>query len=127
MEKLNEILGKLLEWLEAAEGFTIDQAPLVLQEIITWKIAAAILALIICFCFVGFWAIFYWVNRGNLIETNDYGSEPTVYGGFAIGGGIASIFVLLFPGLIHTFELLQLYLAPRAYLIEYVSRLLKGD
>jgi len=117
MDNLDELLGKLLEWLEATEPFAIEQVPIVLKEILMWKTAEAVGVILIGFIFIAVYLLVLANAKKPLLE-----DECTAVGLFTIVGGIACIPATVMP-LGCGFRLLQIYFAPRVYLIEYLRSL----
>jgi len=125
--RMNEILDKLLQWLEAAEGFAVEQTPIVLQEILAWKMAENIIYVVIALIWLSAYA--WHVHRCTEMSSDDWEDATPrnirfvtllIIGGV---GGLIWFLELCFrlPNIV------QIYFAPRVFLIEYVSRLLKSE
>lgn len=129
-EKLEEMLSglavKSLEGAEKAVQQIQVNAPGLMDEFLRWKFASAILTQALCAFFI-FIIIFNakkavaWFNvydddsskEGHLAASISY----TVAGVF---GSVMSAIILLC-----NFEWLQIWIAPRVYLIEYAMNLIK--
>lgn len=134
-EKLNEALTQLIEGLQKGSEFAVDQAPLVVQELIAWKrveLSAVVGVSLLAFV-IGLVAVYVFSRRGrreflakksgegNAWE-NPYDEDRYFFG--ALFSGIAAVigFVACMKNVP---DLLQVCIAPRVYVVEYVTGLLK--
>ena len=121
-ERLEQCLEKILEYLEAAEGTVVDQAPLVAQEIITlgrWNagLSVGIPAVIFLVSFCYFW----WHRKRTVLafenEDNPVHILAAIISGIgALAGGMIALFEI--P------KMLTPFLAPRLYVIKVIRELL---
>ncbi len=117
-------LNKVVETIE-------QQFPILVQEILRWEFVSSLIPFAIGVIFLLI-PITWWLNtlffvKKNIkkLEQNEMQTEFTILG----MGSVFSIFMFLFLGCTLTFSnlgWLKIYLAPRLYLIEYVTNLIKG-
>ncbi len=116
----NRLLKLLADSLEQGKEFVLTQAPEVVQQLILWKRAEH--TAWVCMGLVGM-VVMYFVGRrcyAWLVENNRRG-EP---GEWPCLLGIPSA-ALLFLGLLlfNIAPCLQVWLAPKVYLLEYLAKL----
>lgn len=131
-EELNERLlaglDKVTEWAEKTGDFVVDQAPLVVQEILRYNFALSLITQVFCLlALTAIGVVFYKLLKCVPAWLDD---EHTGLPKMFISGMLALISGLGFiPALVITFlkngDWLQIWLAPRLYIIEYVSALIK--
>lgn len=127
-EDIQQILSALLGYLQTAAGFAAEQAPLVLQEILNWAIAANALSMVVTAGIIyGFCAFLRSVwKRARMPYGNGEGESRIDTDDAAL----LTILPVIFIGvagigfLISMFELVKVLVAPRVFLIEYVSKLI---
>jgi hypothetical protein len=67
--KIQESMVELLEYVEQAAAFTVEQAPAVVQELITWGIVSNFLTAVFgTATLVSLWLGTCWVSRLNICE-----------------------------------------------------------
>ena len=119
-EQLAEILKKGLEAAEKTGSFVVEQAPDLIQQLIVWKTCEYILLILISVGLI--LSIKKWYNSaikryGDFIDSVEF-----------VGFSIYSIIVIPIFGiaLFHSFfNLVQILLAPKIWLIEYITNLIK--
>jgi len=110
------------EGILRAVEFLKTQAPEVVRELLWYKGIEAAFWVVFCgFCLWVMWFPVWrrmpgWCNDRNGWDRVEVGPLPELV------WGAASLFFLL-PGLGYGFDVLQILIAPRVYLIEYVSNL----
>ena len=124
---LNQFLSSLMEGLNKAGAFITEQLPLVLQEYITWGIVKGMIVFI-----VGIAAMLSWKKwiydpaKIRLAELRRKDSLDAMDVNMWIGvSGIVALTVLavgIFCGLLPATKAI---FAPRVYLIEEISKLVK--
>ena len=117
-----EALTKVMDWAEAAEGFAVDQAPLLAQEIIRLGIVECVLGLSIYVTLVittALFALYSW-KRSNGAQTSFKSENWSILMGLSIvaSGGFA-ITAMAYVG-----WLLKPLLAPRLYLLQELAKLM---
>lgn len=122
-----EIYGITKEGLVQAVGFAQEQAPLVIQEFLTWKFYEAGLDILMSLVILGILGIIYYIIHRWSKELESF--DKTMTRGICSFLLFASFIVLYHEGLmnIHTpvKTMIQIKVAPRVYLIEYVSEQVK--
>lgn len=111
-----ELAQKVLEMLTAAEGFVLEQAPDVVQQLLVWQFWSSVVGFVICLVvfFVCAWAVW------RLFKSADnYGPDPVII--------IPSVAVIISTliGCISFFNALQIHLAPKVFLLEYLRGIVK--
>lgn len=112
---VNSFLTELLEFSKDAGAFAKEQVPLVLQEYIAWGIASSIVWLL-PFLVMLFFSVRVWKWAVREAEDSD---------GFSIAAAFLYSIIML-PGLIiNLLDLTKAIVAPRVYLIETLSDLIR--
>lgn len=112
---VNSFLTELLEFSKDAGAFAKEQVPLVLQEYIAWGIASSIVWLL-PFLVMLFFSVRVWKWAVRVAEDSD---------GFSIVAAFLYSIIML-PGLIiNLLDLTKAIVAPRVYLIETLSDLIR--
>ena len=122
-EQLAEILKKGLEAAEKTGNFVVEQAPDLIQQLIVWKTCEYILLILISVGLI--LSIKKWYNWA--IKRYEYFGDFTGEVEFIVFS-IYSIFVILVFGITlfnSFFNLIQILLAPKIWLIEYITNLIK--
>ena len=125
-DKLEQIgvagLERISQWVERAEAFADEQAPLVVQEIITWGFwsnttLATGLLMLTALCGITAYLL---INR-SLKEHKEDDFFLFVIGIVVIIGGVVS---LIF-GLFYSYMTFYVAVAPRLYVIEQLRELMR--
>ena len=117
--QLASILSFLESSLKTGAAFTMDQAPDIVNQLLLWKFVQSLSIFILGFlgtCIAIGWGIFClrkkdWENPFN--DSWEFLALPAVLGAFPLTGMFLST------------DWLQIWLAPKIYLLEYASKLLK--
>lgn len=120
-EALNEFVTFMTETLKQAKDFTLEQAPMVCKEVIHWTIASNILCLLAGLIVLAATYPFYkFINRK--IE------NQCSYDAWGIGHIFGTLPLIIF-GAVTIFasvmEITKVVVAPRIFLIEYFTHLIK--
>ena len=122
-QQLAEILKKGLEAAEKTGNFVVEQAPDLIQQLIVWKTCEYIFLIIISIAFM--FSLYKWY-KSAMKRYDDFDgfyikTESFIYGVYAI------VVILIFGiALFHSFfNLIQILLAPKIWLIEYAANLIK--
>ncbi len=131
--RLDDFITQAIEWLEKAGDFVAEQAPILVQELLTYKMVQYTIFWIlfvfiaVLFILVGRWL---YINRERLYPTaeecrnryTDFSQDSvgTLYFTFKIGGSILIAVSTAF----YLVAFLEIYLAPRVYILNYLRRLL---
>lgn len=135
IEKATESLGEIQKWVESGKDFVVEQAPLVVHEIIAWGIAECtfflvlngiiiITALIMLYC-----SMFRKKMLENVwFDENMRRANPTFHQIQSIVGSAVGIMgtIISFANICgYTYFLLFIVYAPRLYILQELSKLLK--
>lgn len=128
MEEIGKDLAKeLLATLQGAKSFAIEQAPDVVRQLLVWKYAVAVAQTVSCAMLISLilaWSI-KWAPALIERQKDKYFDTDIVWMPTIIVGGTGGVILLI--GVIHgAAAWLQLHFAPKVYLIEYLSRLVKS-
>jgi hypothetical protein len=109
-----EQIQQLLDWLQKGGTWVADQAPDLARQLLRWKLAENVVVMIACL--IVFYGIYRFVKwQWEAIEEG----EPLVMLPIGLGVMNSSLFLI---GLI---DALKILLAPKIFLIEYLTGLLK--
>ncbi len=114
-----ETLARIGEYVEATENFAVEQAPLLVQEIIQYAVTINSVAAVISGLFV---VAGVWLVRKALVldEGNTYSSDRAVV--YNVVGIITGSVALLFT-VISVVSLIKPLMAPRLFLLDYFRAL----
>lgn len=108
------ILRKTLEWLKEAESFAVEQAPLLVEEVLWFE---TITHFLYCFMFLGFVGITTYCIHLIAVSDGLKGNEEATFGCF-----LMLLDVVFSIGIVYNLvTILQIQVAPRLFLIEYFS------
>jgi predicted nuclease of restriction endonuclease-like RecB superfamily len=136
--QLSTILQGVINTADSASAFFIEELPEVIQQLLMWKFAVSLITTLIFPVFASTLALYVykrgyknfteWIRLMNLpysqMETGD-NSKIVVKGVETIGGGAISLIALLVSSHHLNLTWLQIWLAPKIYLMEYASTLIK--
>lgn len=144
---LADILTKTTDVVSAGVGFLQAELPDVVRQLLVWKMAEG--AMYLLFAVMGLTAIvfavrwaapiiigyskgssLYWRNTGNDVERQGKQLMEEYSGryGYAVFASIVSCIAAIFVVIslpVNAGVMLQIWLAPKLYLIEYAARLVK--
>jgi hypothetical protein len=125
--ELEKILIPLIEkaasGAENAADFAIAQAPEVVEQLLRWKMCHSLLV------FVGLIGLFALMTYGvykYVISADGPSYDGTAEVMIIVLYPMVSLFLLCAGSVAHALDWLQILIAPKLYLIEYVARLAKG-
>jgi uncharacterized membrane protein len=142
-ETFNAVLVDMLRGVKTASGevfaasktmivkaidFAQDQAPLVVQEFLKWKMCESIIYLIVGIFAIGISGFFIKKILASRTETKENYSidgNPCVIGSVVLS--IVSAIVFFAVVVPNTLRIVKITVAPRVYLIEYASDLYNGN
>lgn len=123
VESMNAAVARVGEWVEAGEAFAVEQAPLLVKEVIYWEvtqggfyIGIGLLLLAVSF-FAYRKAAEYWEDWEQ--HRNNDAQIMSVVG--VICGGALGLAIVA----VNTLALLKPLVAPRLFLIEFFRRLIQ--
>jgi len=118
----NEALKGIIEGVASAKEFILAELPEVVQQLLMWKAAESLIVFVICFSIL----LAAWVNLAFLIR---YLRKEDFAESIAIPWAIVSLFLTILgtaiPLDIINLDWLQIWIAPKVYLLEYAASLVK--
>jgi hypothetical protein len=132
---LDKFVETMTGILQSAKDFTLEQAPDILRQVVVWKRAEetaylALTLLILVGTGIAYLKLFRW-TAGQVAkaktERGNYKTGFDDYGVFMFGSVAAGIIcpISTITALCRIGDTLQVWLAPKVYLIEYFSHLIK--
>jgi hypothetical protein len=129
VQRAEQVLLDMLNKAAEIGSAAVDEIPLVVQELLTWKFTESLLLFTLSMIFTISWIIIS-------VKIWKYGSRPhEKYSGTNrdnweeawIGYGFYNFMglVISVPWVIHSFDWLKILVAPRLYLLEYAAQLIK--
>lgn len=122
-----EVIEKAIAWIETAEGFAVEQAPLFVDEILRWAVVGGALQIMICVVlavlpscvFVRFYRL---IPKGDdIFDLDFFESFVTMLSGAV---SLIAIAVGLIVSLESTFRIAKAIMAPRLYILEELGKML---
>ncbi len=111
--------SKAMEYVQATEGFVVEQAPILIQEILNWGLAESSIYCVIWGVFGS--ALLYGVYRACRAPHDDNDEcvliPVVIFGG---GGGILAVIA----SFCYLLEAVKVLVAPRLYLLEQLKTLI---
>lgn len=130
-QALSEILLSTIGTVKEAKDFVLAELPDVVQQLLMWKMVESIFYSVLSLSLVVI-SVFYWrwvIKSRNADWTRELRNknEPSdSYMAAVIVGGIVTALVVAPIVLINfNFDWVQILVAPKIYLIEYVAELVK--
>jgi hypothetical protein len=128
MEQLNIALAKLIEQatagIDASTSFLTAQVPDVILQLLMWNFALNLTYFVLGILTL-FFCIYLWRKIYRTLEVMDGRSSTDHEDAIIIGGGILSA-VLVLPAFIFlNITWLQIWIAPKVWLLEYGATLVK--
>ncbi len=121
LDSLKFVNGELSEGYAAGKAFVIEQAPIVVQEMLRWAIFDRLFFAAIEFSIIVSWLVGIYIIRKKFDRHYLHQDAVQMYLTF---GGITSL-ICLVNGLGQIWQLAQVIIAPRLFLIEQAKDLLK--
>jgi len=129
-EKLSNALAELIQTtlsgVDATKDFFVSELPDVIQQLLMWHGAYSLILFILPLVIFPFVIFFALKIPKNLGEPNGYGdSIPTAKGWVYVG--LEALTGILFIASLLSINLqwLQIWIAPKVWLIEYAGKLIK--
>lgn len=116
---MNEVLKALLDRLKGITDFAVIQSNLYVQELLRYELYTSIIGIVlsIVFLLLSIYGLFYIYTRN---VSNDTCGAVYILPGFVLLFSL--VYVCGF-----TFDLIKINVAPRVYLIDYLSNKLKSN
>ena len=125
-QALASILGKTMQGVEAGVSFLSTEIPDVIHQLLVWKMAQSVVgaAFLIAVIVTYLWSLKFAKKWFKAEREKSYGSEeiPVMIWTFA---GAVFLGIPLFELYGRTSDIIQIWLAPKIYLIEYSASLAK--
>lgn len=120
-DSANAVLEKAIQAATSTGEFLEEQVPLVVEELVAWKIAEAVIYVLLCVAFFVIWVWRGWVFC-NKKDPNSVDFFP--WGPWLIVAGFGSFFAI--PAfIINLMVAVKWIVAPRVALIEYAANLVR--
>ena len=118
-EVLAQVLEKALEVAEKTGEFVTDHAPEVIQQLLAWKFAEAVIVFVLTSLLLGIFAYgIYAAIKNN--ENYEADWVPAIFTLSVVGGVVALMFWCM-----ALMNMVMIWVAPKVYLLEYASMLLR--
>lgn len=119
----NVLQGTLIDIINgvvSAKDFLLEQTPDVLRQLLLWKMLESlipfILGIFICIIMTVYW--WYYVSKFDCL------TESQAFG-LGLGGITGTLILTLSTTACYSLTWLQIWIAPKIYLIEYAAELIK--
>lgn len=129
---LEQFLAKIIQGIETAGEFTVEQVPMVIQEALTWYMVSSLVATAVGVLFVGgaIWLTYRTFNKKNG-WVHYYREDGTLLHAWE-NEGFTIVGIVLYPlvaliGLITILcntEWLQILVAPKWFIVSEMSKLI---
>lgn len=116
LKHADELLQYLQVGMKDGVDFAKQQVPLIIQEYLKWGMAEAILYMFVCLLISV--VLFTYATKRKRPWNGD--RDPSPY--LAVTAGL----IAFIPFFVNAFTLVQIWIAPRVYLIEQFTKLVKG-
>lgn len=119
---LSELIANAAGGLNGAIEFSKQQIPEVVNQLLTWNLISSALTQVVCLAIIALYLLSF-KRAAALSEDygNPYSIAATVF--LPAGAGVACSALLIFC---ISFDWLKILVAPKLYLLEYASHLIKG-
>lgn len=119
---LTEILNKGVAGVEKGVNFLSAELPEVIEQLLLWKACYSVIELLagLLLIFACFKIPFIVYKKYKFAEWDDYVQIPVV-----IIGGLTLMIAFIGGICLINFRWLQIWIAPKIYLIEYAAKLIK--
>lgn len=121
---LVETIKKATTTAETATQFVLEQAPEVVQQLVTWKIAANLASTLLDIVVIVI-LIKLVLSLVKIFNQSVRDGNPGPF--FGIFFGSVGVIIIGLGIRVSIFTLLQLTIAPKIWLIEYAANLLQGN
>jgi hypothetical protein len=122
-DKLTESITEVQGWLNGTKDFVLEQAPLVIQEVLRWEIYSSLffigLGILLSIIYSVISYIFY-----NLSKTVKGGDSPEVCYALSYIVHLLHIITIIMV-CTNLYHMVYVWCAPRVFLIEKVAELIK--
>lgn len=118
---VNEALKGIIETASQIKQFSLEQIPDVLNQLLIFKFAEAIVVIVFCTIFITLSYIWFTIL---VSQEKEYGmwSDSKVIASI-VGGFVSALSIVCI--MLSIIDILKITLAPKLYLIEYAAHLIK--
>ena len=121
---LANLINTTLSGAETTKDFLVAQTPEVIQQLLMWHGVKSLLIMIIpSLMFVVFFICAYCVSEKGILNFNE--SAPNRHGVFFIVFCFCTLVSLIVSTFYFNLTWLQIWIAPKVWLLEYASSLIK--
>lgn len=128
MSNKEELFKKAKEYLSNTEEFLQEQTPIFIEQLYNWILYSNLFEISICLLIIVGFIILTTrgIRSGKFLEYS-YEDFDDILNNFNAPGGVITFlggFVMLMPlGILmeNCYQLLKFYIAPKVYLLEYIS------
>jgi hypothetical protein len=125
-EKANQVLAALIESVASVRDFAIEQAPDVIQQLLTWNFTTTLISFFGWLICIGLWLYVNWIQYKWIKNGGGRDGLGDLFPWIVINVFIQSIIILAFIKWINvSMDWLKIWLAPKLYLVEYAAELVK--
>lgn len=127
----NEALRAIIDNAAAAKDFILAELPEVVQQLLMWKVAESLIWCIMGIIYAGIFLTIFIKGWRYIVKAFKDGSFE--HGGYLCENNlepvpwiitVSSLFPLAFSPLFFDLAWLQIWIAPKVYLLEYAAKLL---
>ena len=129
VQRAEQVLLDMLNKASEIGSAAVDEIPLVVQELLTWKFAESLLLFICGIVFTIAWvALSVKIWKSGSEPRNEYGGiKRDIWDMTWFAYAMLNLFgvVISLPWIFCNIDWLKIWLAPRVYLLEYAATLMK--
>lgn len=129
---LAEMLGKANAGIDAGASFLQAQLPDVIQQLLMWKAAISIVTSLAAVALVVLWLVVFArllhlakAKEAAWAKSKDWLHQSDAYFPLGISALISGVFATIIASSLFSMDWLQIWIAPKIYLIEYAASLAK--
>lgn len=114
-QQLISALDVINTWVQEGATFAVEQAPLVVTELLHWTLISNALTVVVCSVFV--WMLLF--ARSHMAYRFKWNSSEDVFGSWSIV--FLSSFVPVLIALDSIYTAIKVWVAPRLFLLEWIA------
>lgn len=122
---LAKLLQQITNGIDTAAAFSAEQLPVVIQELLTWNLVSSLMIQIVSLIYMVLFVVYVpkLVSYGcsHKCPTSN---EPFVF----IGTAVAVVMVIVaMVQFFHNFDWIKIWVAPKLYLLDYATSIVKAS